>query len=239
MRTKGLYILIAIATLVASCTKDHIIGGEQEDINAYKNTPTFDVLKTDAVYDTLVQLIEAAGLQNEVNTSNTTFFAPTDYAVMNYLNDRTLYVQSVYGDTKKFGLDSLIYYLKNNINNTKDSFRLYIVKPALNYGDLTASGQFYETGLSAKKVIVSYEYVRSGDLGYNPIVSSIPRVVYLSYLYQPYDLSDSNPASDIPSVVGVRSLCKVSGLRTQNGIMNELEASHVLFFSNWRGNISQ
>ncbi|ANH81619.1 hypothetical protein A8C56_12090 [Niabella ginsenosidivorans] len=238
MLNKILYTLTAVVVLFTSCQKDYVIGGKNEDESIYKNTLTYDVLKQDPVYDSLIQLIDAAGLQNDINEANTTLFAPSDFAIFNYLNDRTRYVQSAYGDTKKFGMDSLKYYLQNNINGTKDSLKLYIVKPALNYSDLTTTGRFYETGLPNKKVIVSYEETRDPNMGYNPLVSTVPRLVYLSYLTGNYNLSDQNPASDIPSDLGYRVLCKTSGILTKNGIIDELEPAHTLFFADWPDNIS-
>ena len=111
---------------------------------------------------------------------------------------------------------------------------LYLIHTPLPFSALTNTGAFYQTELSGDTAIVSYEYVKNGALGYNPLVSSQPQVVYFTQLWYHYDLSDANPAGDITPDIGVHTLCTTSGIITQNGIMNALENSHVLFFYNTR-----
>ena len=232
---KNLFIILTslfIGLLVFSACKkkDYITGGTTEDVNKYKNTMTYDVLKTNPLYDTLVQLIDAADLKDKINEQGTTFFAPSDYSIYSYLNKRTLYVQQNINQDEQFGLDSLEYYLQNNINGTRDSMQLYLVHTSLPFSSLTNTGALYSTELAGDTVAVSYEYTKDGTLGYNPVVSSQPQVVYFTQLWYHYDLSNAAPASDITPDIGVRTLCKTSGIITQNGIMNALENSHVLFF---------
>lgn len=224
--------LLLLSFLIASCSKDYIVGGEKEDLEEFKNSSSFEVLKKNDQYDTLIQVIEAADLVDEINAANNTFFAPTDYCIKNYLLVRTLYVQLHYNASAVFGLDSLKYYLQNNINNTRDSLKMYLVNSRLTYPTLTATGAFYPTGLEDSQVIVSYENARDIALGYNPVVSSIPKIVYYSFLWYPYDLSELNPASDIPESIGVRTRVIQSGLETSNGIIHKLEPAHILFFHN-------
>ena len=217
--------------LWSSCKKkDYITGGTTEDVNKYKNTTTYDVLNANPLYDTLVQLIDAAGLKDKINEQGTTFFAPSDYSIYGYLNKRTIYVQQNINQDEQFGLDSLKYYLQNNINGTKDSMLLYLVHTSLPFSALNNTGSLYPTELTGDTVAVSYEYTKDPALGYNPVVSSQPQVVYFTQLWYHYDLSDANPAGDITPDIGIHTLCKTSGIITQNGIMNALENSHVLFF---------
>jgi len=226
-----IFYIFSMVILVTACNKDdYILGGSIEDTGRYKNMTTYEVLKTMPLYDTLVQLIDAAGVADKINAANTTFFAPNDYSIFSYLNKRTLFVQNTIGADKRFGLDSLKYYLTNNINGTKDSLLMYLINTPLNYDVLTNTGAYFNSGLPGNRVIVSYEYTRDPNLGYNPLVSTVPRVVYYTFLWEPYDLNDSNPASDVPNDVGIRTLVKLSGLQTKNGILNGLESSHTLLF---------
>jgi hypothetical protein len=215
--------------LLSACKKDYITGGVPEDINVYKNTFTYDVLKTDPTYDTLVQIIDAAGLKDKINEQGTTFFVPSDNAIFSYLNLRSIYVQEHYNVNKKFALDSLIYYLQNNVAGTKDSLLMYLIHQQLPYSVLTDEGALYQTALG-DTAVVSFEYTKSTNLGYNSIVSSSPQVEYFTPLWQPYTITPSTPAGDIPEKVGTRNLCKTSGINTKNGIMNALDNSHALFF---------
>ena len=225
-------VLIGLTLLIlTSCKKqDYITGGVPEDVNKYKNTSTYDVLAKNPLYDTLVKVIDAAGMKDKINAQGTTFFAPSDYSIYNYLADRTSVVQNTINQDSKFGLDSLLYYVTNNINGTRDSLSLYLIPQLLTYDKLTETGAYFSTGLAGDKVIVSYETTKDSYLGYNPIVSSFPRLVYFTHLWYPYTLNDANPASDVPLDIGVRTLVIASGLQTQNGIINALDNSHVLFF---------
>lgn len=222
--------LSTIVLLFSACKKDYITGGIPEDVNIYKNTSTYDVLKSSALYDTLVQVIDAAGLKDKINEQGTTFFAPSDYSIYNYLSQRTVFVQNTYNQNSKFALDSLLYYMKNNVKGTRDSLLMYLVHQPLPYSTLTNTGALYPTELSGNTVAVSFEYTKDGSLGYNAVVSSVPQVEYFTQLWRPYTITPSTPASAIPLSVGVRTLCKTSGIVTQNGIMNALENSHALFF---------
>lgn len=215
--------------LFSACKKDYIVGGSPEDVNMYKNTTTYDVLKTDPAFDTLELLIDAAGLKNKINEQNTTFFAPTDVSIFNYLDLRTRYVQDHYNINGKFALDSLEYYLQNNIAGTRDSLLMYLIPQKLSYSDLTNDGKLYQTALG-NTVAVSFEYTKDGSLGYNGVVSSVPQVEYFTPLWKPYTITPASPISSVPQAVGTRNLCKTSGILTQNGYLNYLNNSHALFF---------
>ncbi len=227
------FLLLAGLTLLvlASCKKqDYITGGVPEDVNKYKNTSTYDVLAKNPLYDTLVKVIDAAGMKDKINAQGTTFFAPSDYSIYHYLNQRTVDIQNINYNAPVFGLDSLLYYVTNNINGTRDSLSLYLIPQLLTYDKLTETGAYFPTGLTNEKVIVSYETTKDTYLGYNPVVSSYPRLVYFTHLWYPYTLNDANPAGQVPLNIGVRTLVTTSGLQTQNGIINSLANSHILFF---------
>ncbi|MEO8415734.1 MAG: hypothetical protein ABI472_18870 [Ginsengibacter sp.] len=222
--------LIVLLVVFNACKKNYITGGVPGDVNMYKNTSTYDVLKADPLYDTLVQLIDAAGLKDKINDQGTTFFAPSDYSIYNYLNERTVFVQNNIDVNGKFALDSLLYYMQTNKDNTRDSLLMYLVHTPLPYSVLTNTGALYPTELMGDTAIISYEYTKDGSLGYNPLVSSQPRIVYYTHLWYHYDLSDASPAGDVPDNIGVRTLIKTSGIATQNGYINALTNNHTLLF---------
>ncbi|HEY4208692.1 MAG TPA: hypothetical protein VGM31_17820 [Puia sp.] len=224
-----MFFLLAIGGAWTACKKDYIVGGSAENANAYKDLATYDVLKSLPLYDTLVQLIDTAGLKDKLNEQGATFFAPSDYSIYSYLNQRTIQVQNA-DPSAKFALDSLFYYLRNNIDGTKDSLLMYLIHQPLPYSALTNTGSFYATELTGDTVIVSYEYTKDGNLGYNPLVSGVPQVVYFTQLWQPYDLSDANPAGDITPDIGIHTICTTSGVITKTGTINALSNSHTLFF---------
>ena len=225
--------LLTIILFMVACNKNknYIIGGVPEDVNMYKNITSYDVLKNDPKYDTLIQIIDAAGFKDKLNKPGVTFFAPSNISIFQYLNARTIQVQktNIYA---KFAMDSLLYYLSNNINGTADSLGMYLMDQLLPYSALTNTGAYYPTELAGVKSIVSFEYTKDPSLGYNPLVSSVPQIVYYSYMWKPYtyNLSDANPAGNITPALGVHTRVITSGIMTKTGIIDELENGHVLFF---------
>jgi hypothetical protein len=226
----NLAVFFTIAFVLSACKKDYISGGTPENINVYKDSTTYDVLKGNPMYDTLVQIIDAAGLKDKVNQQGTTFFAPSDRAIFSYLNARTVFVQDQYDQNGQFGLDSLKYYLQNNINGTKDSLLMYMVNTSLTYPVLTSNGALYPSMLAGDTVLVSFEETTDANLGYTDLVSQAPHVVYFTQLWYHYDLGPGNPASKVPDNIGVRNLVKTSGIITKNGVLNLLDNSNLLFF---------
>jgi hypothetical protein len=226
----NLAAVFVLALIFTACKKDYITGGTAENVNKYKDSTTYEVLNGNPLYDTLVQLIDAAGIKDKINEQGTTFFAPSDYSIFNYLQLRSVDVQNNINQDSQFGLDSLLYYLQNNINGTKDSMLMYLIHQPLSYSVLTNTGTLYPTELAGDTVAVSYEYTKEGTLGYNSVVSSQPQLLYFTQLWYHYDLSNDNPAGDIPLNIGVHTRCQTSGIITKNGIMNALINSHTLFF---------
>lgn len=227
----AIVVLGSILLLLQACNKnDYIIGGNKQDVNMYKSLSTYDMLKTNAAFDTLTQVIDAAGIKEKINEAGTTFFAPSDQSIKFYLAQRTLYLQYTVDQYARFGLDSLLYYLANNINGTRDSLSMYIVKQSLTYNTLTDQGALFQTELQGDTVVVSYEETKDENLGYSSSVSNLPRIVYFTQLWYHYDLSEDNPAGNIPKEIGVRTRVSTSGILTQNGVVHVLEPSHSLFF---------
>ncbi len=226
-------ILLSACTLALlySCKKDnYIVGGSVHDVNQFKNTSTYDVLKTNPVFDTLSIIIDAAGMRDKINASGTSFFAPTDYSIYNYLVARTLYVQNKFDQYGKFGLDSLVYYLKNNVNHTADSMSMYLIGKPLTYDVLKPGGTLYPTQLAGDTAVVSYEYTKDGNLGYTTLVSGTPQLVYYTHLWRHFPLTDSYTIDNLQPGDGVHTLVQTSGMLTQNGVMHVLSNSHTLFF---------
>ncbi|PUZ22784.1 hypothetical protein DCC81_20365 [Chitinophaga parva] len=227
----GMGLLLMVLVFCASCNKDYIVGGVKTDPNQYKNTSTYDVMKGNPLlFDTVLQLIDAAGIKDQVNASGTTFFAPTDNAVYYYMQSRTVLLQGTVDQYAKFGLDSLLYYLKNNIDGTRDSLQMYLVHTPLPFSALTNHGTKYPTGLLNDTAIVSYEFTKDENLGYNSLVSNVPQVEYYTHLWAPFPLGPNLPIDSMPSEIGVHSLMQTAGVTTQNGVLNVFATGHILFF---------
>ena len=56
-----LLITIIFGTVGCNKNNDYIIGGVPEDVNMYKDVTSYDVLKNDTTYKSLIKIIDAAG----------------------------------------------------------------------------------------------------------------------------------------------------------------------------------
>lgn len=224
------FLILAVAVIMfGACKRDYIIGGVPTDVNQYKNTTSYDYLSTNPLFDTLVKVIDAAGLKDKVNQQNLTFFVPTDYSVYNYLNNKTIELQKV-NPNSKFPLDSLLKYITANTGNTKDSLLMYMISQPVSYSNTTTTGKLYATELKGDTAIVSYEYTKEDINGYSSLVSNAPQLLYFTHLWRHYDLNATNTAALVPSGTGIHTICRTSGIATKTGMLHILSASNVLFF---------
>ena len=226
-------IVVLNAIFLSSCDKSYTTGGIQ-DVNAVSQKTSYDFLKSNPAFDTLIQCIDAAGMKDAINANGNTYFAVTDYALLNYMGKRTVEAQKV-DQYAKWGLDSLLSAITNNYGGVRDSLHMYLFAEKLTYNVLTNDGKYYSNGLPGDQVIISYEETRDKNLGYNPNYSSIPRVLMFAHVYpgNTYALSKKNPSSEMPQDVGGRTICSSSGITTSNGIVHVLSPFHSLFFNQY------
>jgi hypothetical protein len=225
MKKYSILYVLPLLGLIFSCKKqDYITGGQVS--NPKVNMTTYDYLKANSLhqFDTLLLLIDAAGLKDTINEPGITFFAPTDHAIDNYLAARTAIVQNI-DPFQKYTIDTLMKY---DLQRVKDSMLLYIVHQQLPFSSLTNGGALYHTGLSGDSVLVSYEYTKDPNQGYSTYVSNVPQVVYFTQLWGTPPVPIDAP--DIPTNVGVHTLCQTSGIQTTTGMLDVLENGHTLFF---------
>ena len=217
-------LFVLICTVVLACKKDdYRVGGDLH--NPKINMTTYDYLKSNkyGLFDTLLLLVDKAGIKEKINQQGATFFAPTDYAIKNYVEARTLRIQRV-DPFKKWTVDSIIKY---ELPRFADSLDIYFVKNYLPNDQLTATGSIYKNSKNGN-VVVSYEQTTNGDLGYNENSSVAPKIVYYTYLYQ--QLPSDFKVADIAWPVGVRTRVQTSNAQTTTGALHVLNNSHTLFF---------
>jgi hypothetical protein len=216
--------VVVLGAIMYSCKKDgYFVGGDLH--NPKINLTTYDWLKSnkDGVFDTVIMLIDKAGVKDKINKQGITFFAPTDYDIYNYVQARSIAMQRI-DPEKKWTVDSMIKY---ELPRFADSIDMYIVNQTLPNDLLTENGAKYKNA-KGKDVVVSYEPTDDPNLGYNEASSVRPRIVYFSYLFQV--LGNNVPASDIALPVGVRTRVQTSNAQTTTGVVHVLNNSHILFF---------
>ncbi len=218
-------LLTGFVIAISSCKKDdYLIGGHLH--NAKVNVSTYDYLKNHPyhLFDTLIMIVDKAGMKSVLNQKDITFFAPTDFSINAYLNKKALEEQAI-DPHRNYTLDS---FYKYDLSKFKDSIKGYIINQPLSYKDLTEKGQVYQTAKPGDSVVISFEPTHDVDLGYYGGVSTIPHIMYFIHLIAP--LSEPFNAADIPDDVGIRVRCQTTGIQTTTGMLEVLNNDHTLFF---------
>lgn len=211
--------------LLAACKKDnYFIGGKLESTTT--TLTTYDYLKNNRfkMFDTLLLLVDKAGVKDVINHNGITFYAPTDFAINNYLQKKSLEAQRV-NPFARYTIDTLIKY---DLDKFRDSLNTYIVPQKVTYSSLTQNGVVFNTSKSGSQAVISYEPTYDSNLGYTSAVSTAPKIEYYTFIKG--HLPSVVVASSIPDTVGVRVFCQTSGLTTATGQLNVLSNTHVLFF---------
>ena len=230
MKNKTIYIFFACCILGMSffaCKKNnYIIGGKLE--NNMSNLTTYDYLASNNyhIFDTLILLIDKAGMKDAINQKGITFFAFTDNSINNYLKAKTAEVQRV-DPFKQYNIDSLIKY---DLNVFKDSLNVYIIPSAVDYDQLTENGTLFQTAKNGAWAAVSFETTYDENNGYSSYVSTPPKLEWFTAIKDKNDVPTPFTASDLPDTVGVHTLCQTSGIHTSTGILNVLSSSHEMYF---------
>lgn len=218
------WAVLLLTLIFTSCQKDdYFVGG---DLHKSKvNVSTYDFLKNNerGLFDTLIMLVDAAGLKESINQPGITFFAPTDYSIRSYVEARTVIEQRI-DPFRKWTVDSIMKY---EMSTFADSLNIYIVPEVIAYSDLTGSGKIFKTK-KGNDVVLSYEETNGVNLGYNPNSSFRPQIMWFTHLIGA--LTPPFEASLIPNSIGVRTRVQTSGIESTTGRVNVLENGHRLFF---------
>lgn len=215
---KFLLLLFTIAVCIVACKKEEYADGGTI-VSPKVNVTTYDYLKNnpDKRFDTLITLIDAAGLKDVVNEQGITFFSPTNASIRYYIAKRALDEYSL-DPTHTWTLDSVLKYelpvIRFFVNRS-------IVKQVLTYDKLTEAGTLYQTADTASQCIVSYERTQEGSLGYNSIVSNPLYVEYFYQVLQP--ITPPFVASELGGDEVNRFRVQTSGIQTTTGLLNILK----------------
>ena len=213
---KYLIFLFTIVCILASCKKDkHLTGGSIH--NPKVNVSTYDYLKTNPLFDTLVQLIDRAGLKDQVNSA-VTFFAPTDYSIRDLMLRRTDTIQiRNNNESLKYTIDSF------PVAELKDSLSAYLFNGAIQRENLSTSDKLFKNKVNED---FSVRLVESDS--YTGVVSTPPLYVYLIRIRNGLDPQDNSsvPLEDRDN----RQLIQTSGIITTTGVLHVINNYHVFYW---------
>ncbi|WP_214071822.1 hypothetical protein [Mucilaginibacter sp. dw_454] len=226
MKTYKLFILFALAiTVFYSCKKEDTIGGKLFD--AHVNMTTYDYLKTNHLFDTLVIMIDKMNLKDEVNSSGT-FFAITNYDIHNYVLAKQNQLQIQNNDENlKFTFDSL------NFTTLKDSLRAYMFKGKYTRDNLNATGTLATADdgeLRLIQLIPTTAY--TGTLfPTEPEYINLTKLVANQYFTLPPVL-DTNTVKQLDPSQFLRTVCQTTGILTTTGVLHVLSNDHTFTYFN-------
>lgn len=221
MKQLKLFLITALVCIAAvSCKKqtEYFIDGGGTH-NPQVNMSTYDYLKQNALFDTLILMIDRAGIKDAVNASNSTLFACTDYAVVNWLTATRGRILNTYGQ------DSAMKFNLNSFSNTqlKDTLSQYIVSQRVERAGLKLTDTEYTTLLAGdRKVVYLLESTE-----YTSDVSTRPRYIFFTKVIGTRD----QPGVTVPVAerdIAVR--CQTTGILTTNGVVHVLENTHLYGF---------
>jgi hypothetical protein len=208
------WIGILAVLLFTSCQKDHFIGGSLA--NEHSELSTYDYLKTNPLFDTLVLLIDKAGLKETIN-SHITFVAPTDYGIKRFLDSRTKELQREQNDENiKYTLDSL------KAPELRDSLMAYMFDADIERKDMGNDKLVFKNKVGeqfAFRLILMVD----GNLSAGYSVMNISKVVNG---VDPVPLPSNFPEDDIdPDYV-----LQTTGILTTTGVLHVLSNAHTFYW---------
>lgn len=226
MKIIKLSVLALLLPLVLiSCKKDYVIGGSL--FKPTVNKTTYEYLKTNHLFDTLVVMIDKMNLKNEVNASGT-FFALTNYSIHNYVSARQAQLRvSTNNENLVYTFDSL------NLLQLKDSLRAYMFKEKYTSTTLTAKG-VYPMAVDGEKRLI--QLLPSSDYT-SGIFTTQPQYIFLT------KIAPLIPGGPLPGNIDsasrvqprqlLKALCQTTGIITTTGVLHVLNNNHTFtFFDN-------
>lgn len=212
-------------TLWNACESESYLndGGKAE---AHVNMTTYDFLKQHGKFDSLVAIIDRAGLKEEVNAPNSTFFATTDYGVRPYVSAKKQQKIIEVGD------ENISFGIANIPAEQLDSLRLYLFDQPIERENLNLKASFYNNKFGA---IPNVRFAIQLGRILTPS-NFLDFVDYVTFTWVRGTLDADLPANQvIPQAEQDESyICQTSGIITTNGVLHVLPDSHRLMFNKQR-----
>lgn len=217
----GICIVLFIVIL-ASCKKDEYKndGGISK---AYVDMTTYDYLKSNPQFDSLVKVIDKAGLKDVVN-GDVTFFVTNNYGIAEY-------VWAKKGErAQQIGTENFDFGIKDiPSQELSDSLKNYLFSGKINRDQITLSGKLYNSLLGVTPNI-QYMIKMRRSLEYSTYLNYVDYVNYIKVIGT-VDANELDP-NEIPDDQRDRTVeVQTSGIITKTGIIHVLSGDHRLFFN--------
>lgn len=210
-------ILLLLAGMSVSCTNDNYLtdGGTA---NPHVNMTTYDYLKSNPLFDTLVMAIDIAGLKDEVNTAGT-FYVPTNFSLNEYIRDEL--------DLRK-KLDAEAVYTFDSIPVTEfDSIRMYLFTETITRDSLAKEGRIY-TSMAGTQFKLSKEPQNAYQ---DDLVIKPEYLYFIKKAGSDFDSYEDTINDNVSTrEKDERIRVQTSGIITTTGIIHVLQNNHKFIF---------
>lgn len=207
---------------LTSCESDDYMndGGKTQ---RFVDMTTYDFLKQHGKFDSLVKIIDRAGLKDVVNEQNTTFFACTDYSVAPYVSvKKQQRIIELGNENINFGI--------NDISLSElDSLKMYLFDGAFIREYLTTEDKYFTSKLgNIDNVRFRIKLRRANNYS-----SWLDYVDYLNFTRVVGSLDSELPDGYIvlPNEEDLSYDCQTSDIITTTGVINVLSDTHRLMFN--------
>lgn len=218
---KCIFIILMAITFYA-CKKDYTIGGSITD--PHVNMTTYDYLKTNPIFDTLIILIDKTGLKDEVNSAGT-FFAFSDYTINNYVKAKQEDLRVKIDPNYVYTFDSL------DFASLKDSVRAYLFKDPISRDNITESGRLFRANDGELRLI---QLIPSIDYTDGTVFSQLPKYIYFNKMIATNDNypipTDSTGLANLKPGQRLSTVCQTTGIITTTGILHVLHNYHTFTY---------
>ena len=208
-------ILVAVAVLICGCSFDGYLddGGVHDP---YHDMTTYEFLQTNPIFDTLLILIDKAGLKETIN-GDVTFFAPTDYSIVDYVKKKRADIIAQF-PFEDFTLEDI------PVQDIRDSLKMYIIPGKVNRVDMSKDGKVYTTLLSNKVAV----HITPVQDEYADMMSVWPEYVFFTTIV---GAGLDTPGEIVPEEeLDKRNRCQTSGIETNTGVIHVIENSHTMWY---------
>jgi hypothetical protein len=208
--------------IFASCKKnDYKNDGGLSD--AYVDMTTYDYLASNPQFDSLVKVIDKAGLKDAVN-GDVTFFVTTNYGIVDYIRAKKN------EKAKEIGNENIDFGIKDiPSQELSDSLKTYLFAGKINRDQINVSGKLYNSLLGPTPNI-QYMIRMRRSFDYGNYINYVDYVNYIKVIgsVDADQLDQSTiPDAELDQYVEVQT----SGIITKTGIIHVLSGNHRLFFN--------
>ena len=217
-----LILILLISLGFASCKKDNYKNdGGQSNPNV--NMTTYDFLKSNPLFDSLVRIIDHAGMKDAIN-GDITFFATTNYGAKDFVTARRIRNGVITGDENRpYTIDSL------PVSEMKDSLKMYIYQGKINRAQMTVEGNLYNSALGpVPNIQFLIKLRRTQD--YSAFLDHVDYVNFTKVVGTRDD-KELDPTTIPQDQKDSGYDCQTSGIITTTGIVHVLSGDHRLFFN--------